>query len=138
MRKSEMTEEQKSIREKSMIFLKNEGWNSQDTNWFEEDLWSKYDLSPVYDNGRMTTEMELNMEDNYLNVILMDNNSGMEVFVVIKPIKNISDLFKKINDFKNDINATNFSKHVNSLFGVADHIFADDGSNNLVELSPNE
>lgn len=138
MRKSEMTLDQKRLRSELLVFLKNKDWDLEDTNWFEENLWSQYELSPIYDNGKMNIELELNMEESYLNFILMDNNSGKEVFIVIKPIKNITNVFKKINDFKDAINSNNFREHINSLFEVTDSIFADDGSNNLVELSPNE
>lgn len=133
-----MTLDQKRLRSELLVFLKNKDWDLEDTNWFEENLWSQYELSPIYDNGKMNIELELNMEESYLNFILMDNNSGKEVFIVIKPIKNITNVFKKINDFKDAINSNNFREHINSLFEVTDSIFADDGSNNLVELSPNE
>lgn len=138
MRKSEMTEDQKKIRKELLVFLKNEGWDSEDTNWFEENLWSQYELSPIYDNSKMNIELELNMEESYLNFILTDNNSGGEVFIVIKPIKNIANVIKKINDFKEVINSDNFREHINSLFKVTDSMYADDGSNKLVELFPNE
>ena len=138
MRRSEMTPEQLALRDSLLNFLKTEGWDSEDSNWFEEDLWSQYELSPLYDNGKLLIELELNMEQEYLNLILTETVSGGEVFIVIKSIETIEAVFTKINDFKAAIDVTNFQFHINSLFEVTHSIFADDGTNNLVELSPED
>jgi len=138
MRKSEMTSEQLSLRDSLLHFLTENDWDSEDSNWFEEDLWSQYELSPLFDNGALLIELELNMEQEYLNMILTDNASGGEVFIVIKTLETISDVLDKINSFKEDISVDNFQFHINSLFEVTHSIYADDGTNNLVELSPED
>ena len=138
MRKFEMTEKQVSLRNKILQFLKNENWRFDDTNWFEENLWSQFEISSMYDNSNMIIELELSFENEHLNFILNDHVSGREVFIVIKSFQNIVEVFKKVCDFKDSINSENFKDCINSLFEVTDSIFADDGTNNLVELSPNE
>ncbi len=132
-----MTKPQVELRRSLQIFLKSEDWDLTDTNWFEEDLWSQYELSPLYDNQKMTIELELSIPKASLNLILTDNNTGDEIFIVIKSLDDIAFAFRTINDFKNTIDSANFREHINRLFDVTKAVFVDDGSN-LVELSPNK
>ena len=138
MRKSEMTKTQLSLRQKLLEFITENEWESSDSDWFDEDLWSQYELNTNYDNGDMMLELELNIKDEFLNFILTDNDSGSEVFIVIKTIKNITKVFEMINNFKERINSKNFQKKINKLFEVTDSIYADDGTNQLVKLSPDK
>ncbi len=136
MTKDEMTTEQLQTREKLMQFADKEGWESDDTDWFEEGLWSQFEWTAFHDNDAMLIELQLNLKDELLNVILTENESGNEAFIVIKTLENIQETFEKINSFKSTIDGANFREKVNSLFEVTHSIYADDGSNALVKMEP--